>query len=347
MLEILTCLLARTLALAAAHTPEPPMYAGPYEAYRYEDANRVLRYKGDVHLFRASFGWNPYNTKCMKSRYLTESDNVVRRTIEYYGIPVRGSTFQYNIIKHWMKVIKPRNSQPYIYSAEDKTKVEKKTTEKPVKNPPASLPATLAPRELEYDGITLAEDEYLTYVLYADDKCVLTGHYNQTGESLVLLPLQKLECLHRGESAAFKRQFRVTRETFWSLMAILWGDSPATTHGWWASVGARSCEEEADEFPASPAILFRQQSSLLPACCLLRQQSSLLLHAAYYDSKACCLLRHNYSFCKLARYLPRVLKATRAPASKVACLHYNKWQQMLLLIFLPLSEHQQCCGTFS
>ncbi|XP_049266817.1 uncharacterized protein LOC119375570 isoform X5 [Rhipicephalus sanguineus] len=180
MLEILTCLLARTLALAAAHTPEPPMYAGPYEAYRYEDANRVLRYKGDVHLFRASFGWNPYNTKCMKSRYLTESDNVVRRTIEYYGIPVRGSTFQYNIIKHWMKVIKPRNSQPYIYSAEDKTKVEKKTTEKPVKNPPASLPATLAPRELEYDGITLAEDEYLTYVLYADDKCVLTGHYNQT-----------------------------------------------------------------------------------------------------------------------------------------------------------------------
>ncbi|XP_037576358.1 uncharacterized protein LOC119458589 [Dermacentor silvarum] len=79
-----------------------------------------------------------------------------------------------------MKVVKPQHSQPYIYAAEDQAEVESKIPEKPKKPPPVISPTTLAPRSLDYDEITLPEKVYLRYVLYSDDKCVLTGIYNQT-----------------------------------------------------------------------------------------------------------------------------------------------------------------------
>ncbi|XP_075556901.1 uncharacterized protein LOC142588992 [Dermacentor variabilis] len=180
MLHTLCCFLAPFVVLAAELTTEPPMYADQYEAYKYEDATKVLNYNGTVHLYRASYGWNPDNTKCMKSNFMEKQDKLVHRTIEYYGIPVRNTAFGYQVMKLWMKVIKPEEKQPYIYAAENRSEVEQRKPEVPKKTPPTKPPTTLAPRSLDGDGTTLLENVYMEYVLYSDDKCVLIGAYNQT-----------------------------------------------------------------------------------------------------------------------------------------------------------------------
>ncbi|XP_075556902.1 uncharacterized protein LOC142588993 [Dermacentor variabilis] len=107
-------------------------------------------------------------------------------------------------MKLWMKVIKPKEEQPYIYAAEERSEgsdavpwmgvhnrcvhtestdclLENKTPEKPKRSPPTVPTTPLAPRSLDGDGTSLLESTYISYVLYSDGKCVLTGVYNQTG----------------------------------------------------------------------------------------------------------------------------------------------------------------------
>uniref|UniRef100_A0A224YDE0 Lipocalin n=1 Tax=Rhipicephalus zambeziensis TaxID=60191 RepID=A0A224YDE0_9ACAR len=181
MLGILTCLLADVVVRAAAATAEPPMYADSYEAYRYEDASKVLQYTDDIYLYRASYGWGPGNTRCMKSTFLKKEGKMVHRTLEYYGIPVQSTQFQYNVMNLWMKVIKPEKSQPYIYASQEKNKVQKKTPEKLKDKQTDMVPTVVAPRAEDDEETTVSQKDYVEYVLYADDKCVLIGHYNQTG----------------------------------------------------------------------------------------------------------------------------------------------------------------------
>uniref|UniRef100_A0A131XM49 Salivary lipocalin n=1 Tax=Hyalomma excavatum TaxID=257692 RepID=A0A131XM49_9ACAR len=161
------------------------MYADPYEAYKYEDARKVLRFHGTVYLFRASSGWNPRSTMCMKSKLVEDADNMVHRTIEYYGIPTDQPqmpySYMYIVVKLWMKAVRPKKVQPYIYAAEDKEKVEKEIAVEPVEKPPPTVPPTLVPRALGTYESKAIQDHFKEYVLYSDDKCLLTGEYNHTG----------------------------------------------------------------------------------------------------------------------------------------------------------------------
>ncbi|KAH7958575.1 hypothetical protein HPB49_002904 [Dermacentor silvarum] len=58
------------------------------------------------------------------------------------------------------------------------------------------------------------------------------SHFQERGPYYCCLSRSSplLECLH-SETSDFKRHFRITRESFWTLKKILWGNVP-TTHGW-------------------------------------------------------------------------------------------------------------------
>ncbi|KAL1476803.1 hypothetical protein MTO96_036230, partial [Rhipicephalus appendiculatus] len=52
----------------------------------------------------------------MKSRLISFEKTLYLRTIEYFGLPIRGHRHGYYIYYFWMAVIKPPHSQPYIYA---------------------------------------------------------------------------------------------------------------------------------------------------------------------------------------------------------------------------------------
>ncbi|KAK8768881.1 hypothetical protein V5799_014654 [Amblyomma americanum] len=113
----------------------------------------VLRADEPVYLYKTSYFWNRFATRCMKSRLSKDFGNYFVRSIEYWGIDLRSDELNFRKFSMAVNITlkKPIGAQPYIYAVRTDMTAE----------------------------MELSSWEYP--VLFADDVCVLTGEYGDGG----------------------------------------------------------------------------------------------------------------------------------------------------------------------